>query len=216
VTWRWRARSADDGYLDQPWREVDYVVIDLETTGLDLKRDSIASYGAAVIEDGRIVASKNAYGLVRPTSAMSPESVTVHALLPSELAGAPPIEEAVERLDAMVSGRVVIAHAAWVERSFLSRAFASVGKTLHCTFIDTAAMARAARVADVPAPYEPDLEALAEALKLPVINPHHALGDAVTTAEVFLALACRLSREGHRTARDFVELGERKRSWSVR
>jgi DNA polymerase III subunit epsilon len=214
MTWRWRRRSSDDGYLDRPWREVDYVVIDLETTGLDLKRDTIASYGAAVIEDGRIVASKNAYGLVRPTSTMSAESVTVHALLPSELAAAPPIDEAVAKLDAMITGRVVIAHAAWIEQSFLSRAFAAVGKKLRCTFIDTAAMARAARATVVPEPYEPDLELLAEALKLPVINPHHALGDAVTTAQVFLVLAARLAGEGYRTARDFVELGERKRPWS--
>jgi len=214
VTWRWLGRSSDDCDLDRPWRELDYVVIDVETTGLDLKRDTIASYGAAVIEDGRIVASKNAYGLVRPTSTMSAESVTVHALLPSELAAAPPIADAVEKLDAMVAGHVVIAHAAWVERSFLSRAFASVGKKLRCTFIDTAAMARAAGKAVVPAPYEPDLELLAEALNLPVINPHHALGDAVTTAQVFLALASRLSGDGYRTARDFAELGERKRPWS--
>lgn len=213
MTWRWRGRSPGDGALDRPWREVDYVVIDLETTGLDLKRDTIASYGAAVIEHGRIVASKNAYGLVRPTSTMTAESVTVHTLLPSELAAAPPIDDAVEKLDAMVSGHVVIAHAAWVERSFLTRAFASVGKKLRCTFIDTAVMARAAGAAVAPAGYEPDLETLAEALNLPVINPHHALGDAVTTAQVFLALASRLSSDGDRTARDFVELGERKKPW---
>jgi DNA polymerase-3 subunit epsilon len=214
VTWRWRGRSSDDGYLDRPWRELDYVVIDLETTGLDLKRDTIASYGAAMIEDGRIIASKNTYGLVRPTSTMSAESVTVHALLPSELAGAPPIDEAVAKLDAMITGRVVIAHAAWFEQSFLSRAFASVGKKLRCTFIDTAAMARATRATVVPEHYEPDLELLAEALKLPVINPHHALGDAVTTAQVFLALAARLAGDGYLSARDFVELEGRKRPWS--
>jgi DNA polymerase-3 subunit epsilon len=47
---------------------------------------------------------------------------------------------------------------------------------------------------------------LATELHLPVDSPHHALGDAITTARVFLALAARLARRGYETARDFVDL----------
>ena len=63
---------------------------------------------------------------------------------------------------------------------------------------------------------EPDLEWLAGDLGLPVVNPHHALGDAITTAEVFLALASRLGRLGFRTARDFVDLTTADRALTKR
>ena len=49
-------------------------------------------------------------------------------------------------------------------------------------------------------------EWLATALGLPVVDPHHALGDAVTTAQVFLVLASRLSGRGYDTARSLVDL----------
>lgn len=202
---RWLPRLTDDG-LTRPWRDVEYVVVDLETTGLDLKRDAIASYGAVVIRGGRMVTAEDTYGLVRPDCAMSPESVTVHALRPADVAGAPPLAAAVATLDGLLADRTLVAHAAWIEESFLTRAFRTCGKTLRCKVIDTAAMARAAGMGPDRCPAEPDLERLAEELGLPVVSPHHALGDAITTAQVFLALASRLARRGYRTARDFVEL----------
>jgi len=144
VTLRSLLRRGDDPF-DQPWRTVDYLVVDLETTGLDLRRDAIASYGATVIQNGRMIAAHNVYGLVRPDCALSPASITVHNLRPADLADAPPLSEAVDTLDALLADRVLIAHAAWIEQSFLARAFKAHGKRLRCKIIDTAAMARAAK-----------------------------------------------------------------------
>jgi DNA polymerase-3 subunit epsilon len=68
-------------------------------------------------------------------------------------------------------------------------------------------MARAANLdAARQGPGEPDLERLATELRVPVDSPHHALGDAITTAHVFLVLAARLARRGYATARDFIDL----------
>jgi len=201
---RWR-RRADDPF-NRPWREIDYAVVDLETTGLDLRRDAIASYGATVIHHGRMIAAHNSYGLVRPGCPLSPKSITIHSLRPGDLADAPPLSAAVDVLLDLLTHRVMIAHAAWVEQSFLSRAFKMHGKQLRCKVIDTAAMARAADLGTAHLGVEPELERLATELHLPVDSPHHALGDAITTAQVFLALAARLARRGYETARDFVDL----------
>lgn len=192
--------------LNRPWRDVEYAVVDLETTGLDLRRDCIASYGIAVVRHGRIVVAENVYGLVRPDCALSPESITVHALRPVDLTEAPPVSDAVEVIEKAVTGRVVVAHAAWIEESFLGRAFADSGKKFRCSVIDTAAMARAAGWDTAARRGEPNLEWLSTELNLPVFSPHHALGDASTTAQVFLALACRLESRGYARARDLVDL----------
>ncbi|GAA4711483.1 hypothetical protein [Phytohabitans rumicis] len=61
--------------------------------------------------------------------------------------------------------------------------------------IDTAALLRASRLADPAAGREPDLETAARQLGLPVHTPHHALGDAFTTAQVLLVLATRMERQ---------------------
>ena len=208
--------------MARPWREVEYVVVDLETTGLDLKRDSIASYGAVVIRDGRIIVADDTYGLVRPTCQISTESITVHTLREADVADAPPLSDAVAVLRTLLSGRVLIAHAAWIapsawiERAFLSRAFSAHGSALRTPIIDTAALARTDNAALRCGRGEPDLEWLAGDLGLPVVNPHHALGDAITTAEVFMALATRLGRLGFRTARDFVDLTTADRALTKR
>jgi DNA polymerase-3 subunit epsilon len=118
---RWRRSHRIDG-LDRPWREIDYVVVDLETTGLDRSRDAIASYGATVIHNGRMVAAHNIYGLVRPECAVSAKSITIHALRPADLAEAPSLSAAVEVLHG-IDRRSGPDCAAWIEQAFLSPAF---------------------------------------------------------------------------------------------
>ena len=44
---KWAVRSAAGIDLDVGWRDVAYCAIDVETTGLDLRRDSIVSLGSA-------------------------------------------------------------------------------------------------------------------------------------------------------------------------
>ena len=214
VTSRWFARRAQP--LARPWREVEYVVVDLETTGLDLKRDAIASYGAVLIRDGRIVVAENTYGLVCPTCELTAESITVHTLRHADVADAPPLSLAVSVLDTLLRGRVLVAHAAWIEKAFLDRAFADHGAILGSPIIDTAALARADGIAPRGSRREPDLEWLAGEIGLPAVNPHHALGDATTTAHVFLALASRLGRLGYRKASDFVDLTDGDRALAKR
>jgi DNA polymerase-3 subunit epsilon len=177
-----------------PWRSAEFCVIDLETTGLDLRRDEIVAYGAAIVAHGRIPCGRTAYSLVRPTRAVSVPALTVHGLSPADLAGAPTVDEVVDDLIGLLTGRVLVAHAAWVERAFLDRALRPRGVAPGRTVIDTAALLRACRLADRDAAGEPNLEAASRDLGLPVHTPHHALGDAFTTAQLFLALATRLER----------------------
>jgi DNA polymerase-3 subunit epsilon len=176
------------------WREAEFCVIDLETTGLDLRRDEIVAYGVAIVARARIPCGRTAYGLVRPTRAVSTPALTVHGLRPADLADAPTIDEVVGDLIDLLSNRVLVAHAAWVERAFLNRALRPRGVTLGRAVLDTAALLRACRLADLDPAGEPNLETASRKLGLPVHTPHHALGDAFTTAQLFLALATRLER----------------------
>ena len=192
---------------DRPWREVELLVVDLETTGLDPRRDEILSFGAVTVAQGRIPVGAAVYGLARPQRPVPPSSTVVHALRDADLAGAPPLSAAMERLAGLLEGRLLVAHSAWVELGFLAPALAGIGRRLAGPHVDTAALARACDLAGPRG--EPDLEGLAGRLGLPVHGTHHALGDAFTTAAVLLALATRLERSGRGAARDLWAITHR-------
>ena len=181
--------------LQACWRSAGYCVVDVETTGLDLRRDSIVSIGMTQIRGGRICCTENYYSLVRPDCSVSVASTRVHSLRAADLAAAPTPAEVASQVAHLVQGRVIVAHAAWIERAFLGRLLRRAGARLRSPVIDTAALARALGYAGVTAAgHEPSLEGLARRLRLPVYAPHHALGDAVTTAAVFLAMATQAER----------------------
>ena len=204
-----RAYAATAVRLDQPWRSARYCVVDLETTGLDLSRDEIISFGAVAIDRGRVIAASSTYSLVSGHGHVAPEAIAVHSLRPADLADAPSWEESVDLLLGALTGRVLVAHAAWVERAFLRRAFRSRHVLPPRIAVDTAALARAAGLAAAGASVEPSLEHLASDLGLPVHEPHHALGDALTTAGVFLALATRLDAGAPQTVGSLLSASRR-------
>ena len=188
------------------WRDAAYAVVDLELTGLDLKRDEIISAGVVPVRGGRITPGR-CYWTVRPERAMDPEAVKVHALTVDELEASPPLSEVLGPLREALLGSVLVAHAAWVERAFLDRALAPLGERVPQAILDTAALARALGLRP-SGPAVPSLEALAREVGVPVHTPHHSLGDAFTTAQVFLVLATRLDAErgGRLCVDDLVRL----------
>jgi DNA polymerase-3 subunit epsilon len=185
--------GATSEVLPRPWRDVDYCSLDFETTGLDLQRDSIVSYGAATVRGGRVLGNSAVYALARPSRAPSPSSVAVHALRAVDCAEAPGERETGYALSRVLDGKILLAHAAWIETTLLKRYLAKAGRRLSPLVVDTAALARALNLALHEGNAEPSLEWLAYQLRLPAYTPHHALGDAMTAAVVFVALASRLT-----------------------
>ena len=99
---------------------------------------------------------------------------------------------------------MLVAHPAWVEREFLATALATVGAKPKEPVIDTAALARhvLGREGERPVP----LAEAVDALGLPAHRAHPASGDALTTAQLFIALAGRLEREGPQTVGSLARL----------
>lgn len=181
--------------LNSDWRSIDYSALDVETTGLALKEDEIISIGVAHIHAGRVKTENNFYREIRPKRLPSPESIRIHNLRGIDLEETAPIESVIPDFVAQVDGKILIAHAAWVEYAFLKQHLRRTKVSFSKQMIDTAALARAAGYAADVSGSEPSLEFLARRIHLPVYAPHNALGDALTTAVVFLALATELERE---------------------
>jgi DNA polymerase-3 subunit epsilon len=192
------------------WREARLLVVDVELTGLDRESDELIAFGAVPIEEGRIVAGAVLEGLVRPTRQQTAGSVEIHGIRPQDLASAPPLREALAPLVAALPGTTPIAHAAWVERAFLGPALRAAGGKLPRKMIDTSELWRLlwiVRESRDPG-YRP-LREITDALGLPTHHPHQALGDALTTAQLFLALATHLEAVGHGALREMTNAASR-------
>src|SRR4051794_23626896 len=121
-----------------PWREADFTVIDLETTGLDPVRDEIISFATVTVSGGRVRAHDARYELVRPGRMPDAETIRIHGLREADLVDAPPLQDQLERLIEPLTGRALVAHVAAVERGFLGAALRRHGVQLRNPMVDTA------------------------------------------------------------------------------
>jgi DNA polymerase-3 subunit epsilon len=214
-----RAEGAARAYARAPapstrmhWRAARYCVVDLELSGLDPREHEIISYGALPIDDGRVRLEGALHGLVRPTRPLGEDSIRVHGIRAADLDGAPPLAQALAGLLEAMTGRVLVAHHAAVERTFLGVALRGSGVRLRGPILDTALLARlwlAERDGRPPPPMP--LGQLARACGLPVHSPHTAIGDALTTAQLFIATAQHLDARRPETVARLARAGARLR-----
>jgi DNA polymerase-3 subunit epsilon len=191
-----------------PWREAPWCAVDLELTGLDRRRSEIIAVGVVPIDEGRLVLGRAAYTLARPRARPERGAVLTHKLRAADLAQAPPVGEAIELVLEALAGRVPVFHTAIVERSFLGPQFSRRRVRLPAA-ADTEVLGRLwLRQRDGVAPRGLRLAQLAALLGQRAEPPHHALGDALTTAAAFVALASHLERSGPQTVGSLVHADE--------
>jgi DNA polymerase III subunit epsilon len=193
-----------------PWRAARWCALDFELTGLHPKLDEIISFGAIPIEDGRLRLREASAGLVRPEREIGEASIRVHGIRASEVARAPALAEVLPRLLDTLAGRIVVAHTASVERAFLGRALRAQGLKVRGPIVDTEALGRLwLQDRHGHSPREVPLAVLAGTLGLPAERPHQALGDALTTAQAFIALATHLDADRRETVGSLARAGVR-------
>ena len=200
-----------------PWHEVPFTVIDLETTGLDPSTDEIISFATLTVSDGKVRLDDARYELVKPHRMPDADTIRIHGLRETDLVGAPPLSELIGGLIEALTGRVIAAHVADVERGFLGAALRTEGVELRNPVVDTASLHRELRRLgrEAPGGREPiALSDLARDLGLPVHRPHHADGDALTTAQAFIALATHLDAFESQTLGTLERISGRERSTS--
>jgi len=179
-------------------------VIEASVPHLREAEDAIVSFGVVPVRGGRVVLAEAVRQLVVPEVPSSPTSMKIHRILPQDLADAPPLAVARERLRASLEGRFVLAWYADVEIAFLKRIFGGRASAWKRRTVD---------VRDLTIELEgahPDvrwsLTSVAQRYGVPVADPHEALDDALVTAQLFLILASRLERVGRGTTRALLRV----------
>ena len=118
------------------------MVLDLETTGLNLNKDQVLSIGAVVIEDGAIDFSQQFERTLQCAELKLGPSVLIHGLGPSAIAaGSDPAEALLEFMEFVGDSPVLAFHAPF-DQHMLGRALKDhLGYKLQHAFLDVADIA---------------------------------------------------------------------------
>jgi DNA polymerase-3 subunit epsilon len=201
-------------YLEVPFAErnalckdVEIVALDLETTGLDIKNDSILSTGLVCLKRFSVRLSSAWYRVVRVDHEIPEASAVIHEITDDQAAAGEPIEQVLPELLERLAGKVMLAHFARVEQSFIDAACRRLyGGPFLIPTIDSLILAQrlfelrnhSIQVGDLR------LFNLRPRFNLPRYKAHNALNDALCTAELFLALAGEIAPSGRGRLKDFL------------
>ncbi|MFO7786258.1 MAG: 3'-5' exonuclease [Halospina sp.] len=187
------------GALDPetPIKRVPMMAMDLETTGMDVNRHGIVSIGMLPFTLERIHTAQSWYRIVRPRRMLREESVVVHHITHSEVASAPDLSDLLPELLNRMAGYLPVVHYHPIERRFLDESVrVRLGEGLMCPMIDTMVLesrwcrqslqARMRKWLGAQ-PLSIRLHESRARYNLPYYRGHHALTDALATAELLQA-----------------------------
>ncbi|HIE55666.1 MAG TPA: hypothetical protein EYP90_10875 [Chromatiaceae bacterium] len=173
----------------QPITETPLLAMDFETTGLDPQQDHLLSVGYVQIQRGRVALRTARHRIIRSKRAMQGQNVAIHRITDDLVAAGAPLEEIIAELLQQLRGRVLLAHHARVEVTFLQQACKTLyGMAPVMPVIDTMQLAQRG-FKQRHQPIESGslrLFNLRERHGLPRYRAHNALCDAIATAELFL------------------------------
>ncbi|KKA46139.1 MULTISPECIES: 3'-5' exonuclease [unclassified Salinivibrio] len=182
---------------DTPVSQVSFVALDFETTGLDSQQDAIVSIGLVPFTLNRIRCQHAQHWIVNPNRPLAESSIVIHGITHSDIVNAPDFSHVIEPLLSALAGSVVVVHYRRIEREFLDRAIKQrLGEGIIFPMVDTMELeARKHRngkrsFMDWIARRPPESIRLADSrhrYHLPFYQSHHALTDAMATAELLQA-----------------------------
>lgn len=176
----------------KPLRELRFVVLDFETTGLEPRRGDRACEVALVkVEGGEVRTIFKT--LLNPGVPIPADATSIHGITDEMVAKKPTLEEVLPEILGHLEGAVLAAYNAPFELGFIKVALERTGLSLDIPCFDVLEVSKWL----IPS-MGYSLERVARALGLPFKRKelHRAEGDALLTARVLLELLERLERKG--------------------
>ena len=177
------------GGADMPF-DGEFVVFDIETTGLNQQRDRITEIGAVRVKNGEI--GENFDTFINPGVPIPPKITELTGIRDDMVADAPGEEEALRQFTAFCGDNaVLVAHNGGFDAGFCRTAGKRSGVPFPYTYLDTIPICRAL----YPQMKNYKLDTVANFLKLPPFHHHRACDDAKVLADIFLILLDRLKAD---------------------
>ncbi len=179
--WSWLRGDAPAGDED-PAR---WVVLDVETSGLDKSRDVLLAIGAVAVHGQRVVLADSFEVVLRQQTASARDNILVHGIGAQAQLNGVDARQACESFVRHVRDSTLVAFHASFDRSFLARAMkAQPGCRLANAWLDLAELAPALH----PQVKAKALDEWLAHFGIEVEQRHHAASDALATAMLFVRL----------------------------
>ncbi len=191
-----------------------FVVVDVETTGLNLFSDRLIAIGAVTVTGGFLQVGQGFEVVLQQSSPSSVENILIHGIDgTTQTAGKNPAEALLEFL-MFIGNSPLIAYHAGFDRTMIDRATKTyLGMTVDNPWIDLAFIAPALYpecAADHHA-----LDDWTTAFSIGNPNRHNAAADACATAQLLLVLLARAHKNGGIQLRDLLQM-EKDQRWLAR
>ncbi|HEX9068820.1 MAG TPA: exonuclease domain-containing protein [Ktedonobacterales bacterium] len=195
---QWRLAAWDATH--QRLEDVEFAVVDVETTGLAPGRHRITEVAVVLARGGEI--KQHFRSLVQPERPI-PQFITSFTGISNAMVRRAPLAAAVlPKVIDFIQSRPIVGHNVGFDLGFLQYEAGRSGlvDAFPATGVDTIALARRY----IPGLRRARLDRVAEELHLPVGPRHRALADAMLTAQVFLLLLARARAAGCETLDDLL------------
>ncbi|MGX9415826.1 3'-5' exonuclease [Vibrio sp. WJH972] len=189
--------SAGTYHNETAIKDIEFVALDFETTGLNPEENSIISIGLIPFNLDRVFCNRAKKWFITPQDNLDENSVVIHGITHFDLIGAPDLSHVLTPLLEALAGKVVVVHYRNIERNFLDRNLrASINEGIVFPVIDTMQIEANIQRKAVSGVYnwlkgkKPQsirLGSSRQRYNLPSYQPHDALTDAIATAELFQA-----------------------------
>ncbi len=170
--------------------EDEFVVFDIETTGLSPITCKITEIGAVRVKNDEILDVFNTF--VDPEEPIPEEITKLTGITDEMVKGAPKTEEAVKMFLDFIGDRMLVAHNASFDISFIRKAAQDHELSFTNAYLDTVSMSRFVN----PDLKKHKLDAIADYFGLGDFNHHRASDDAEMCARIFYRMVAKLQNDG--------------------
>ncbi len=188
---RWNQKESEFSFMFEPYTGDEIIALDCEMTSLDTKKAELVSIAAVKIKGTQVLTSDKLDIKLQKPENLTGDSIKVHRIRGVDLIGGEVLGDALQQLLEFVGNRPIMGYNIGYDIAVLNRfirphfGFSLPNKNIELAQCYLSKMQRAV-------PYiEPNLqfETIAKKLDVPMVGQRHtALGDAITTALMYVRL----------------------------
>ncbi|RZB38100.1 MAG: DNA polymerase III subunit epsilon [Desulfobacteraceae bacterium Eth-SRB2] len=185
-------------------KDTKFCVIDLETTGLNVKRDEIIAFACVPVQELKLMVNYAYYTLVKPEK-YKIESMKYHGISIDDLEKAPSFNEAANNILKTLDG-IIVGHSIEFDYMFLKKSFKKIGIKFEKDIIDIILIEKWLAKKDKNMKLDVTIEGLMNRYGLKDYYRHNAFADAFFTAQIFQFETLKLSQYGINSAKKILEI----------